>query len=34
MVPLLAIDPIWYVVGAYAAGALVVALIVARFFKR
>ena len=30
----LAIDPIWYVVGAYAAGALVVALIVAKLFKR
>jgi hypothetical protein len=34
MVPLLAIDPIWYAVGAYGAGALVVALIVAKFFKR
>jgi hypothetical protein len=34
MVPLLAIDPIWYVVGAYAAGALVIALIVAKLFKR
>jgi hypothetical protein len=30
----LAIDPIWYVVGAYTAGALVVGLIVAKFFKR
>jgi hypothetical protein len=34
MGPLLAIDPIWYAVGAYALGALVVALIVAKLFKR
>jgi hypothetical protein len=34
MVPLLAIDPIWYAVGGYAALALIVAIIAARFFKR
>jgi hypothetical protein len=33
MVPLLAIDPVWYVVGGYAAAALVVAVILAKWFK-
>jgi hypothetical protein len=34
MVPLLAVDPIWYVVGAYAGGAIVIAVFLAIWFKR
>ena len=30
----MAIDPIWYYVAAYAAGAVVVALVVTRMFKK
>ncbi len=30
----MAIDPIWYVVGAYALGAVVIAGLVALYFRR
>lgn len=30
----MAIDPIWFMVGAYAAGAIVVAVLVARYFRK
>ena len=30
----IAIDPMWFVVGAYAAGAIVVALLLARYFRQ
>jgi hypothetical protein len=30
----MAIDPMWFLVGAYAAGAIVVALLVARYFRK
>ena len=33
MTPLLAIDPIWYGVGAYALGAIVVSILVAKYFN-
>ena len=34
MIPMLAIDPAWYLVGAYIGGALVLAVIIAKFLKR
>jgi hypothetical protein len=30
----MAIDPIWFMVGAYAAGAIVVAVLIARYFRK
>lgn len=30
----MAIDPIWYVIGAYALGAIIIAVILARIFKK
>jgi hypothetical protein len=34
MIPLLAIDPVWYVVGGYALAAIGVAVFLAYWFKR
>lgn len=34
MISLLAIDPIWYIVGAYVLGAIVVSILVAKFLNR
>lgn len=34
MSPMLAIDPIWYAVGAYALGAIVVSIFVAKYFNK
>lgn len=30
----MAIDPMWYMVGAYVAGAIVVAALLARYFRK
>jgi hypothetical protein len=34
MIALLAIDPIWYAVGGYVLAALVLAIVVAKLFKK
>jgi hypothetical protein len=34
MVPLLAIDPIWYAVGGYVAAAIVIAIVLSRYFRK
>jgi len=30
----MAIDPIWFMVGAYAAGAIVLAVLIAKYFRK
>jgi hypothetical protein len=30
----MAIDPIWYMIGAYALGAIIIAVILAKVFKK
>lgn len=33
MIPMLAIDPIWYAVGAYGVGAIIVSILIAKYFQ-
>ncbi len=33
MIPMLAIDPIWYAVGIYVVGAIIVSVLIAKYFQ-